>query len=65
VGILLAIPFGLFILYMLVLGWRIREPSPRIGAKTWIWWLALLLAGLLIKAACGIHSAPHPEQYDF
>jgi len=67
VNILLAIPFGLFILFVLfvlVIGRRTVEPGPRLGARTWIWWLALLLAGLLLKVACGIRG-PHPDYYDF
>jgi hypothetical protein len=64
-GILLAILFGIFVLFMLVLGWRIREPSPRVGIKPWVWWLGLLLVALLVKSACGIHSVSHPDRYDF
>jgi len=64
-GVILAVAFGLFVLFMLVVGWRIREKADPVGAKGWLFWLTILLFAFLIMRICGTRHINPDEYFDF
>ena len=66
VGFALAVIAAAFVLFMLLLAWRIgrADRGPKLHVRQWIIWIVVLIAGAIVAVTCGFggnHGLPYPD----